>query len=52
MVTPFESPQVRTTSDTQTQIKGNVVYVATDKNHRFHFTSLRLVRKRPHYLSP
>lgn len=31
IVTPFESPQVRTTSDAQTQIKGNVVYVATDK---------------------
>ena len=26
IVTPFESPQVRTTSDAQTQIKGNVVY--------------------------
>lgn len=31
IVTPFESPQVRTTSDAQTQIKGKVVYVATDK---------------------
>lgn len=31
IVTPFDSPQVRTTSDAQTQIKGNVVYVATDK---------------------
>ncbi|ENM5875717.1 type-F conjugative transfer system secretin TraK [Vibrio mimicus] len=31
IVTPFESPQVRTTSDAQTQIKGNVIYVATDK---------------------
>ena len=31
IVTPFDSPQVRTTSDAQTQIKGNVIYVATDK---------------------
>lgn len=31
IVTPFDSPQVRTTSDAQTQIKGKVVYIATDK---------------------
>ncbi len=33
IVTPFNSPQVSTTSDVQTEIKGNVVYVATSKVH-------------------
>ncbi len=33
LVTPFSAPQVSTTSDAQTQIKGNVVYVATSKAH-------------------
>ena len=48
IVTPFESPQVRTTSDAQTQIKGNVCICGHGtKNHRFHFTSLRLVREAP-----
>jgi conjugal transfer pilus assembly protein TraK len=31
LVTPFEQPRVRTTSDAQTQVQGNVVYVATDQ---------------------
>ena len=31
LVTPFDQPRVRTTSDAQTQVQGNVVYVATDQ---------------------
>lgn len=31
IVTPFDRPRIRTTSDARTQIKGQVVYVATDK---------------------